>query len=119
MTPAVPPLDRLARVNVAVALMVSLGIRVLAVGVAEGLTFGILGILIVDRALTEEWIGEAPNVLAAVSIEGREVVLTEALVRVSAILGGFASLYFVAVSRSGTPATARSSSTTSSSGCAA
>jgi hypothetical protein len=95
--PAVPPLDLLARVNVAVALMVSLGIRVLAVGVAVGLTFGILGILIVDRALTEEWIGEAPNVLVAVSIEGREVVLTEALVRVSAILGGFASLYFVAV----------------------
>lgn len=97
VTPAVPPLDLLARVNVAVALMVSLGIRVLAVGVAVGLTFGILGILIVDRALTEEWIGEAPNVLVAVSIEGREVVLTEALVRVSAILGGFASLYFVAV----------------------
>ena len=97
VTPAVPPLDLLARANVAVALMVSLGIRVLAVGVAVGLTFGILGILIVHRALTEEWIGEAPNVLVAVSIEGREVVLTEALVRVSAILGGFASLYFVAV----------------------
>jgi hypothetical protein len=97
VTPAVPPLDRTARVNVAVALMVSLGIRVLAVGVAVGLTFAILGILIVDRALTEEWIGEAPNVLVAVDIEGREVVLTEALVRVSAMLGGFASLYFVAV----------------------
>lgn len=97
VTPAVPPLERPARVNVAVALVVSLGIRVLAVGVAVGLTFGLLGILIVDRQLTEEWIGETPNVFAAVSISGREVVLTEALVRVAAMLGGFASLYFVAV----------------------
>jgi hypothetical protein len=70
---------------------------VLAVGVVVGLTFGILGILIVDRDLTREWIGEAPNVLVAVDIQGREVVLTEALVRVSAMLGGFAALYFVAV----------------------
>jgi hypothetical protein len=97
VTPATPPPDRLIRINVAAALLVSLGIRVLAVGVAVGLTFGLLGILIVDRGLTEEWVGEAPHVLVAVSIEGREVVLTEALVRVTAMLGGFASLYFVAV----------------------
>ena len=97
VAPATPPPDRLVRINVAAALLVSLGIRVLAVGVAVGLTFALLGLLIVDRALTEEWIGEAPNVLVAVSIEGREVVLTEALLRVAAMLGGFASLYFVAV----------------------
>lgn len=46
VTPAVPPLERPARVNVAVALVVSLGIRVLAVGVAVGLTFALLGILV-------------------------------------------------------------------------
>jgi hypothetical protein len=97
VAPAVPPLERPARVNVAVALVVSLGIRVLAVGVAVGLTFAVLGILIVDRGLTAEWTGETPNVLVAVDIQGREVVLTEALVRVAAMLGGFASLYFVAV----------------------
>ena len=97
VAPGTPPPDRLVRINVAAALLVSLGIRVLAVGVAVGLTFALLGLLIVDRALTEEWIGEAPNVLVAVSIEGREVVLTEALLRVAAMLGGFASLYFVAV----------------------
>jgi hypothetical protein len=97
VTPAVPPLERPARLNVAVALVVSLGIRVLAVGVAVGLTFALLGILIVDRGLTGEWVGETPNVFVAVDIQGREVVLTEALVRVAAMLGGFASLYFVAV----------------------
>ncbi len=44
VAPAVPPLERIARVNVAVALLVSLGIRVLAVGVAVGLTFAVLGL---------------------------------------------------------------------------
>lgn len=97
VAPAVPEPDRIARINVAAALVVALGIRVLAVGVAVGLTFAVLGLLIVDRGLTEEWIGEAPNILLAVSIEGREVVLTEALVRVASALGGFAALYFVAV----------------------
>ena len=50
-----------------------------------------------DRGLTQEWTGETPNVLLHVTIQDREVVLTEALVRVAAMLGGFASLYFVAV----------------------
>ena len=35
--------------------------------------------------------------LLDVSISGREVIVSEALVRVAAILGGFAALYFVAV----------------------
>ena len=95
--PAVPPLERMARINVAVAMLVSLGVRVLAVGVAVGLTFLVLGVLIVDRTLTEEWVGQAPDVLVSVSISGREVIVSEALVRVATMLGGFASLYFVAV----------------------
>ena len=57
----------------------------------------VFGLLIVDRALTAEWVGERPNVLVDVSISGREVIVSEALVRVAAILGGFAALYFVAV----------------------
>lgn len=98
VVPAAPPLDRLARLNVATALTVSLGVRVLAVGVAVGVAFGVLGLLIVDRALTVEWTGEAdPNVLLALEAAGREVVVTEALVRVACALGAFASLYFVAV----------------------
>ena len=97
IAPAVPPLDRLARINVAVSLFVALGVRVLAVGVAVGLAFMVFGLLIVDRTLTAEWVGERPNVLIDVSISGREVIVSEALVRVAAILGGFAALYFVAV----------------------
>ena len=35
--------------------------------------------------------------LLSVELGGREVILSEALVRVATVLGGFASLYFVAV----------------------
>jgi hypothetical protein len=95
--PASPPLDGIARLNLAVALLVSLAVRVLAVGVAVGVAFLLFGLVVVDEALTAEWVGEAPNVLASVSLAGRELVLTEPLVRVATVLGGFASLYFVAV----------------------
>jgi hypothetical protein len=95
--PASPPLSGMARLNVAVALLVSLGVRVLAVGIAVGAAFLLFGLVIVDEALTAEWVGEAPNVLASLSLGGREVVVTEPLVRVATVLGGFASLYFVAV----------------------
>ena len=71
----------------------------------------VFGLLIVNRALTAEWVGERPNVLVDVSISGREVIVSEALVRVAAILGGFAAL-FVAVALA-TGATVSSSSTTS------
>ena len=81
----------------AVSLFVALGVRILAVGVAVGVAFMVFGLLIVDRQLTAEWVGERPNVLLDVSISGREVIVSEALVRVAAILGGFAALYFVAV----------------------
>ncbi len=95
--PAAPPLDRLARINVATAMMVSLGVRVLAVGVVVGVAFLVFGLLIVDRALTAEWVGADPHVLFSIEAAGREVVVSEALVRVACAMGGFAALYFVAV----------------------
>jgi len=97
VVPATPRLSRIARVNVAGALLVSLGVRVIAVGVAVGVAFFVLGLLIVDRQLTLEWVGAEPHVLLAIDISGREVIVSEALVRVSGALGAFAALYFVAV----------------------
>ena len=97
VAPAAPPLDRIERVNLAVALLVTLALRVLVVGAVVGLAFFVFGLLVVDEQLTREWVGTAPNVFIEISIAGREVVVTEALVRVALILGGFASLYFSAV----------------------
>jgi hypothetical protein len=97
VVPEAPPLGSLARVNVTVALLVSLGVRVLAVGLVVCGAFLLFGMLIVDRALTTEWVGVAPHVLISVSIGGREVIISEALVRVATTLGAFASLYFAGV----------------------
>ena len=95
--PRFPPLERRERTNVAVALFVSLAIRVVAVGVAVATAFTLFGLLIVDRALTAEWVGQDPHVLLSVSLSGREIIISEALVRVATTLGAFASLYFTGV----------------------
>jgi hypothetical protein len=97
VVPRFPPLERRERANVAVALLVSLATRVLAVGIAVALAFTLFGLLIVDRALTAEWVGEDPHVLFSLSLSGREIIVSEALVRVATTLGAFASLYFTGV----------------------
>ena len=97
VVPDVPPLERRARVNVAAALLVSLAVRVLVVGLTVCGGFLVFGMLIVDRALTTEWVGQAPHVLLSLRLGGREVIVSEALVRVATTLGAFASLYFAAV----------------------
>jgi hypothetical protein len=94
--PVAPPLDRIERINLAVALLVTLALRVLVVGAVVGGAFFIFGLLVVDEELTEEWAGAA-NVFLSISIAGREVVVTEALLRVAIVLGAFAALYFAAV----------------------
>ena len=97
VVPRLPPLERRERVNVAVALFVSLATRVLAVGLAVAAAFILFGLLIVDRTLPAEWVGEEPHVLLSVSLSGREIIVSEALVRVATTLGAFASLYCTGV----------------------
>lgn len=97
VAPAAPPLDKIERINLAVALLFTLAIRVVIVGAVVGAAFFVFGLLVVDEELTREWTGSAPNVFLEISLAGREVVVTEALVRVAMVLGAFASLYFAAV----------------------
>jgi MFS family permease len=106
-TPAAPLCDQgiqphrvelrwIERVNVSVALLVSLTLRVLAVGLAVGSFFFIFGLLVMDRELTTAWVAQQAeiDVFFSASLDGREVVVTEPLIRVSLLLGGFSSLYF-------------------------
>ena len=98
--PRVASLKAIERINVSVALLVSLGLRVLAVGAF----FFVFGLLVMDRELTTAWVSQQAevDVFLTVSPAGREVVVTEPLIRVSALLGGFSSLYF-SVSALGDP----------------
>ncbi len=117
VTPVFPPLGRLARINLAVALLVSLGVRIAAVGLAIGVFLIGFGMLMVTRSTTASWTGLPAgdlNVLLSISVAGNDIVLTEPLVRVSVLLGAFAALYS-RWRRSPTNATGGSSSTTSSS----
>lgn len=95
--PCCPVLTRLERANVAGALLLALILRVVIVGVVVGVAFLAVSVIVMDRALTAEWIGARPDVLLALDIAGREVVLSSAAVRVASALGVFAALYFVAV----------------------
>lgn len=108
-TPAEPLVERgvepsprrltaVERLNVTLSLMITLGVRVVVVGAAVGLFFLIFGVLVVDEMLIQRWTGVPPHVYLEVSISGREVVLTEELVRVATLLGSFAAVYFAAVS---------------------
>ena len=97
VVPAMPPLGRVERLNIGLALVISLGLRVLAVGVAVGIGFLVFAVLIVDRALTAEWVGGDPTVYLAVDVVGGQVVLSEAAIRVATLLGAFAAVYFTAV----------------------
>jgi hypothetical protein len=97
VTPVFPPLGRLARINLAVALLVSLGVRIAAVGLAIGVFLIGFGMLVVTRSTTASWTGLPAgdlNVLLSISVAGNDIVLTEPLVRVSVLLGAFAALYF-------------------------
>lgn len=98
VVPATPELEPMAKINIAGALLLSLSLRVLAVGAVVGLVFLAVGVVVMDRHLTEQWIGQAPRVLLAVDLWGSEVIVSEPAVRVAAVLGGFAALYFSAVS---------------------
>ncbi len=97
VVPSTPALGRIERLNIDLALLFSLALRVIAVALAVGLFFLIFAFLVVDRELAMRWVGDDPNLLVSAVIADREAVLTEAHFRVAGILGAFGALYFTAV----------------------
>lgn len=60
-----------------------------------GVFFLAFGFLVVDEALIAAWVpGHDPHVLFGVTVQGRRLVLTEELVRVSGFLATFSGFYF-------------------------
>ena len=97
VAPASATLGRIERLNLGLALLLGLVLRVIAVALAVGLFFLIFALLVVDRELALSWVDADPNFLVTAVIADREVVLTEAHFRVAGILGAFGGLYFTAV----------------------
>lgn len=89
-----PPLDRRERLNVGVVMFVSQALQVLAVSVAIGGFFVALGVLAVDPAITQSWVGSPPNGLIEFDLFGHDAILSEELLRVAGTIAAFTGLYF-------------------------
>lgn len=90
-----PPLSRAQRFNVGLVLFVSQALQVLFVSLFIGAFFVLFGMLAIDEAARESWLGtDQLNVLLTVSVGGDHFELTEELLRVAGGLAAFSGFYF-------------------------
>lgn len=88
------PLDKRQRLNVATVLFISQAVQVISVTVLIGLFFVGFGMLTIDEAVRESWIGYEGNELFSFPLFGEQVEITSELLRVSGGLAAFSGLYF-------------------------
>ena len=89
-----PALERSERVNVGLVMFVSQALQVLSVSVAIGAFFAAVGVLVIDRPVTEAWIGGAPEVLVEFTLFDHTALVTAELLRVAGAIAAFTGLYF-------------------------
>jgi hypothetical protein len=87
-------LNRRQRLNVGLVMFVSQASQVLIVSCAVGLFFVAFGLLAINDAVRQEWIGSAGNEIVGFDLLGDRVELTTELLRVSAGLAAFSGFYF-------------------------
>lgn len=92
-----PPLSRRQWGNVGLVVLVSEGIQIALVAVLVYAFFVVFGLLAIEAAVVESWLGEAPDRLATFHMWGQELVLTRELLHVAAFLASFSGLYFTVV----------------------
>ena len=92
--PPAPELTRRQFVNVAMVGLFARTIQVALVAAAVGGFLVFLGLLAVDEATTAVWTTTTPDVLVSLTVSGRELVITSALLRVAGFLATFAGLTF-------------------------
>ncbi len=91
---SVVPLSRREWGNVALVLVFAQGLQAVLVSVTLGVFFVVFGLLTITPATIEVWTTAAPNVLAEFELWGRQIVLSQELLQVSAFLGAVSGLYF-------------------------
>jgi hypothetical protein len=89
-----PPLSRRAQANIVLVMLVTQAIQIMLVGVAMGGFLVTFGLLAMDREIVESWTGDAAHAFWAPTLSGRELLLSEELLRVSGFLAAFTALYF-------------------------
>lgn len=88
------PLGRRAWANIVLVMLATQAIQVTLVAVVMGSFFVLFGVLAIDRSVIETWTTTEAHVLWQPTLGGRELVLSEQLLRVSGFLGAFTALYF-------------------------
>lgn len=88
-----PPLGRREWGNVGLVALFGQGVQIVAVSALIGGFFVVLGLLVVGEETTRSWAGEV-NRLAALDLGGRELVVTEQLLRVAGFLTAFSGLNY-------------------------
>ncbi|MDE0115968.1 MAG: hypothetical protein OXT07_05050 [bacterium] len=92
---AVPPLDRMDRVNLGLLMFVAQAVRVLLVGVVIGAFYVGFGLLTVREATIVSWVAsDALDPLARFGLFGTELVLTWELLAVSGFIATLSALQF-------------------------
>lgn len=90
----VPPLTRLQRLNVALLVLITQFIQSVFVGFVVFLFLVAFGLLALPVSVQEAWIGSPPQPLVSFEALGEVRTLSLELLTVTALLGGFAALYF-------------------------
>jgi hypothetical protein len=80
--------------NVGLVMLFSRAVQITFVGLLIGAFFVLFGVFAISASTIEAWTGASPHVLATFTLGGRDLVLTEQLLRVSAFLAAFTGLYF-------------------------
>jgi hypothetical protein len=96
--PDPPPLRRRQRLNVGLVAAFSQAIQVTVVVLGVMMFFVLFGFLAIPETTMAAWTAdESVHVLARAHLSGRELVVTEELLRVAAFLAAFTGLHFTVV----------------------
>jgi hypothetical protein len=91
---AAPPLTKRQWGNVALVFLFSQFLQVLLVCVMVFVFLFVFGVLVVTEPVARGFIDSQPHVLASLDLWGRDLVITEELLRVTGFLTVFSGLYF-------------------------
>ena len=96
--PEEPPLRRRQRVNVGLVAVFSQAQQITSVALLLAGFFAVFGVLAIPESTTAAWTTlDEVHVLLRFHLDGRELVLTEPLLRVAGFLGAFTGMYFTVV----------------------
>lgn len=89
--------DRRQWLNVGLVLLFSEGLQILTVSLVLGVFYVVFGMFAINVDLQSSWAGVEVHALVDIVIWGRQVALTDALLKVAAFLTAFSGLYFTVV----------------------